>query len=239
MLDPAQSIRPFRSSEFDPTMTAQRSATVGEMPARSRLLGEPPVLQVLLASTRPGRVGAPIATWFLDRAAQHGAFSVDLVDLRALDLPLMDEPNHPRLRQYTKAHTHAWSDRVDGADAFVFVMPEYNHGFNAPLKNAIDYLHHEWKYKPLGLVTYGGVSAGTRAGEMIKQVVLALKMQPLNEAVSIPFVAQFIDAKGDFEANAVLEQAAKAMLDELVIVSAALRTLRSPLPDTEDERVSR
>lgn len=186
-----------------------------------------PTLMIIVASTRPGRVGAPVARWFRERAEAHGAFDIDVVDLATLDLPFMDEPNHPRLRQYTHQHTKDWSARVDAADAFVFVMPEYNFAFTAPLKNAIDYLHTEWAYKPVGLVSYGGVSAGTRAAQMIKQVVTTLKMTPLLEAVSIPFVNQFINSAGEVEANAVMETSATMMLDELVRWVGALRSLRT------------
>jgi NAD(P)H-dependent FMN reductase len=185
-----------------------------------------PRLQIVIASTRPGRVGLPVGRWFDGRARAHGAFEVELVDLLELDLPFMDEPNHPRLRQYTKQHTKDWSAKVEAADAFVFVVPEYNYGFTAPLKNAIDFLHSEWQYKPVGFVSYGGIAAGTRAVQMLKQVVTTLKMTPLFEAVSIPFVAQFIDDEGEVQANEVMEQAADAMLDELLRVSEALRPLR-------------
>ncbi|MEU6106472.1 NADPH-dependent FMN reductase, partial [Streptomyces flaveolus] len=89
-----------------------------------------------------------------------------------------------------------WSAEVAEADAFVFVMPEYNYGYNAELKNAIGYLHNEWQYKPVGMVSYGGVSAGTRAAQMIEQVVTTLKMTPVFEAVSIPFVQQRQRASG-------------------------------------------
>jgi NAD(P)H-dependent FMN reductase len=105
-------------------------------------------------------------------------------------------------------------------------MPEYNYGFNAPLKNAIDFLNQEWRYKPVGFVSYGGVAAGTRAVQMAKQVVTTLKMTPLFEAVSIPFVRQFLDDEERLQANEVMEHAAVAMLDELVRVEAALRPLR-------------
>jgi NAD(P)H-dependent FMN reductase len=185
-----------------------------------------PKLMVILASTRPGRVGLPVAEWFVARARAHGGFDVDLVDLAELALPFMDEPNHPRLRAYVHQHTRAWSGRVDAADAFVFVMPEYNYGFSAPLKNAIDYLHHEWAYKPLGLVSYGGVSAGTRAAQMIKQVVTTLHMMPLNTAVAIPFVRQFVGEDGTIHANEIMEEAATAMLDELANWAEAMRPMR-------------
>jgi NAD(P)H-dependent FMN reductase len=186
-----------------------------------------PKLSVVIASTRPGRAGLPIAQWFTERAVDHGAFDVEVADLAAIDLPLMDEPNHPRLRQYTQQHTKDWSAQVDAADAFVFVTPEYNFGYPAPLKNAIDYLHVEWKHKPVGFVSYGGVAAGTRAVQQIKQVVTTLSMFPLFEAVSIPFHTQFIDEDGRVQANEVMEKASTVMLDELLRVEAALRPLRA------------
>jgi NAD(P)H-dependent FMN reductase len=116
----------------------------------------------------------------------HGGFELDVAGLAEIELPFMDEPNHPRLRQYTHEHTKDWSRRVAAADAFVFVMPEYNHGFNAPLKNAIDYLVHEWSYKPVGLVSYGGIAGGTRAVQLLKPVLVGLKLVALPEAVYIP-----------------------------------------------------
>jgi NAD(P)H-dependent FMN reductase len=185
-----------------------------------------PSLLIVIASTRPGRVGLPVGRWFEQRASAHGGFQVSVVDLAELQLPLMDEPNHPRLREYTKPHTLRWSRLVDGADAFAFVMPEYNYSFTAPLKNAIDYLNQEWRYKPVGLVSYGGVSAGTRAAAALRVPLGALKAHPLAEAVSIPFVARFINDDGELEPNEVMEQAAQAMLDELVRVSNALAVLR-------------
>jgi NAD(P)H-dependent FMN reductase len=187
-----------------------------------------PKLEIIVASTRPNRVGPPIATWIGREAETHGAFGeVEQVDLAEVNLPFLDEPHHPRLRQYVHQHTKDWSAKVSEADAFVFVMPEYNYGYTAPLKNAIDYLHWEWHYKPVGLVSYGGVAAGTRAAQMIKQVVTTLKMVPVFEAVSVPFVQQFLSADGNVRPNEVMVSAAKAMLDELRRVSEALRPLRA------------
>jgi NAD(P)H-dependent FMN reductase len=186
------------------------------------------VLKIILASTRPGRVGLPVAQWMESLAVAHGVFdTVELVDLAAVNLPFMNEPNHPRLGQYIHQHTRDWSRIVDEADAFIFVMPEYNYGYNAELKNAIDYLHTEWQYKPVGLVSYGGVAAGTRAAQQIKQVVTTLKMTPVFEAVSIPFVRQFIGDDGNLIANDVMTTAAEAMLDELSRVADALSPLRT------------
>src|SRR3954451_20481033 len=185
-----------------------------------------PVLRIIIASTRPGRVGLPVATWFIQAARAHGGFDVEVTDLAELNLPFMDEPKHPRFREYTHDHTRAWSETVDASDAFVFVMPEYNFGINAPLKNAIDYLHHEWHDKPVGFVSYGGIAAGTRAVQMTKQIVSALKMLPVYEAVYIPFLASRIE-DGRFNPSDVTEEAAGALLGELVRVQAGLHTLRA------------
>src|SRR5690348_9990483 len=105
-------------------------------------------LDVILASTRPGRAGPAIASWFLAHAERHGKFAVHLIDLALVALPLLDEPHHPRLRRYEHEHTKAWSRTIDAADAFVFVTPEYNYGSPPSLVNALDYLHYEWAYKP-------------------------------------------------------------------------------------------
>jgi len=185
-----------------------------------------PLLEIVIASTRPGRVGLPVGDWFHERALVHGGFAIEIVDLALVDLPLLDEPNHPRLRQYVHQHTKDWSATIERADAFVFVMPEYNYGFNAPLKNALDYLHAEWAYKPVGFVSYGGLAAGTRAVQMLKQVVTSLKMVPLMEAVNIPFVTQLLDEQKRLPSNETIERAAAKMLDELGRWTSALEPLR-------------
>jgi NAD(P)H-dependent FMN reductase len=183
-------------------------------------------LLVIIASTRPGRVGLPVGEWFAGCAREHGAFDVTVADLAVWNLPLLDEPYHPRLRRYQHDHTRVWSEAVDAADAFVFVMPEYNHGIAAPLKNAIDYLHQEWAHKPVGFVSYGGVAGGTRAVQMTKQIVVALRMVPLNDAVTIPFVTNMIGDDGRFHPAEQVEASVAPMLDELAAMTAAMRSVR-------------
>ncbi|MGY1770027.1 NADPH-dependent FMN reductase [Blastococcus sp. SYSU D00813] len=185
-----------------------------------------PVLQVVAASTRPGRKGIAVARWVQQLAEAHAGFDVELVDLAEVGLPLLDEPDHPRLRRYVQQTTKDWSATVDRADAFVFVTPEYNHSFPASLKNALDHLHAEWADKAAGLVSYGGVSAGLRAATALKPVLAALRLHPVPEAVSVPFFTQFLADDEVFAGNAELEAGGKAMLDELLRVTAALRTLR-------------
>jgi NAD(P)H-dependent FMN reductase len=190
-----------------------------------------PHLQIFIVSTRPSRKGPLVAAWFERQARQHGHFEIEMVDLAEVNLPLMDEPEHPRLRRYQHGHTKAWSARISKADAFVFVTPEYN--FSAPpsLTNAIDYLVHEWAYKPVGFVSYGGVSGGLRSVQMTKLLITSLKMVPMYEAVALPFFVNFIDAKtGAFSPGEVQEKAAVAMLDELARWTSALAVLRDPKP---------
>src|SRR5699024_502966 len=137
-----------------------------------------PKLQVIIASTRPGRVGPTVAAWFHDFAKQHDQFAVELVDLADFNLPLLDEPVHPRLQDYQHAHTRAWSKSVAAADAYVFVCPEYNYSPPPSLINALDYVYTEWNYKPCGFVSYGGVSGGLRAVQAARLQVTTLKMMP-------------------------------------------------------------
>lgn len=185
-----------------------------------------PRLNVILASTRPGRAGATIAHWFVPIARAHGGFDVNVVDLAELNLPFLDEPHEPSAGQYLHEHTKRWSAITDEADAFVFVMPEYNNGYSAPLKNAIDYLYQEWAYKPVAFVSYGMSSAGLRAVNMIKQVVTNLRMMPVS-GVSIA-LRQAFDAQGDLVATPGMHEAAKEMLDELLRLAEALEPLRVP-----------
>ncbi|MEX5721569.1 NADPH-dependent FMN reductase, partial [Geodermatophilus maliterrae] len=186
-----------------------------------------PVLQVVAASTRPGRRGIAVARWVQRLAEENGGFDVELVDLAEVGLPVFDEPDHPRLQRYVHDHTKRWSATVARADAFVFVTPEYNHSFPASLKNALDFLSLEWADKAAGLVTYGGVSAGLRASSALKPVLGALRVLTVPEAVSVPFFAQFLDDADEFAPNAELEAGGKAVLDELLRVTGALRPLRA------------
>ncbi len=188
-----------------------------------------PHLQVVSVSTREGRRGPGVTDWFLKRARAHGKFDIELVDLKKVGLPLFDEPHHPRLQRYEHEHTKAWSATVKRADAFVFVTPEYDYSTPSALVNAVQYLVHEWAHKPVGFVSYGGVSGGTRGVQMTKQLVTAVRMMPLSEAVAIPFFEQYFEKEsGVFDPGEVQEKAATVMLDSLLRWTEALRQLRSP-----------
>ncbi len=184
-------------------------------------------LQTIVCSTRPGRIGMSVAQWAQGAAQAHGKFQAELIDLADFKLPLLDEPELPRLRKYRNEHTKAWSRSVQAADAFVFVMPEYNSGPPASIVNALSYLVLEWQYKPVGFVTYGGISGGLRAAQTLKPVLTTLKMMPLPEAVVIPNVAAQLDAEAGFKPTEMHEGAAKLMLEELHRWAQAIKPLRS------------
>ncbi|MFB2554219.1 NADPH-dependent FMN reductase [Herbiconiux liangxiaofengii] len=175
--------------------------------ARARLL-------VVIASTRPGRVGGAVGEWVVQAARASAAFEVEVADLAELGLPLLDEPAHPRLRDYRHDHTHRWSAQVDRADGFVFVMPEYNHSYTAPLKNALDYLVHEWAGKPVGLVSYGGLSGGTRAVVALQPVLANLQLRGVAANVEIAWVAEHLD-EGRFAPSERHDRALAALVAEL------------------------
>jgi len=182
-------------------------------------------LGVVIASVRPGRVGLPVGEWFFETAKKHGKFDVALIDLAEVNLPLLDEPRHPRFKDYQHEHTKKWSATVSEMDAFVFVTPEYDYSAPASLLNALQFIYQEWNYKAASFVSYGGVSAGTRAVNALRITCTALKLVPLAEAVHIPFVGKTI-VEGKFVAPEGLEASATVVLDELLKWSEALKTLR-------------
>lgn len=184
-------------------------------------------LGIIVASVREGRVGRPIADWITSVAVGHDRFTPTLLDLREVGLPLLEEPAHPRLQRYASESTRRWSAQVAARDAFVFVTPEYNFGSPPALVNALDHLYAEWHYKPVGFVSYGGVSGGLRSVQMTKAIVTALRMMPLPEAVVLPSVASLVDvAAGTFAATDGHAKAARTMLDELARWTDALKALR-------------
>ena len=178
-------------------------------------------LNVIVCSTRPGRIGLPVARWFESAVKKDSRFEPRFVDLAEINLPIYDEPRHPAMQQYEHAHTKAWSEIVKSADAYAFVMPEYNYFPSASLINALTYVFKEWNYKAAGLVSYGGVSGGLRAAQAVKLMLTAMKVMPLPEGVPIPFAGKQIE-NGVFKSNELIDASVKTMLDELAKWSGAL-----------------
>ena len=183
-------------------------------------------LHVIACSTRPGRVGISVARWFEGFARAHGGFDVELVDLVDFNLPIYDEPKHPAFQDYQHDHTRAWSRSVAAADAYAFVLPEYNFGPPPSFFNAVDYVLKEWAYKPAGIVSYGGVSGGLRAAQGTKPLLTGVRVMPIPEGVAVPMVGGHLDDEKRFASNELIDKSAKTMLDELVRWAEALKPMR-------------
>lgn len=183
-------------------------------------------LKIISSTVRPGRKGPVVATWITELAKQNENFNVELLDLGEINLPMMDEPNHPVLKKYEHEHTKQWSAKIDEADAFIFVTAEYDYNYPAPLRNALEYLSKEWGYKAAGIVSYGGVSAGTRACNSLKADLSTFKMVPLTEAVNFPFFQQNINDQNEFEVNDISHKAAQVMLKQLIRWTKGLKIIR-------------
>lgn len=183
-------------------------------------------LKIISSTVRPGRKGPIVTKWIADLAKQNENFSVEVLDLGEINLPMMNEPNHPSLRKYEHEYTKWWSAKIDEADAFIFVTAEYDFNYPAPLRNALEYLFHEWGYKAAGIVTYGGVSAGTRAQNSLKNDLATFKMVALSEAVNFPFFQKNINDLNEFEANDISHKAAEVMLKQIVRWTKGLKTIK-------------
>jgi NAD(P)H-dependent FMN reductase len=183
-------------------------------------------LKIISSTVRPGRKGPVVANWIKEVAGNHGSFNVELLDLGEIKLPMMDEPNHPRLRKYQHDHTKRWSEKIDEAEIFIFVTAEYDYNYPAPLRNALEYLVHEWQFKAAGIVSYGGVSAGTRAANSLKADLSTLKMVPITESVNFPFFEHNINDDNDFEVNEISMKAATTMLNQLIRWTKGLKIIK-------------
>jgi NAD(P)H-dependent FMN reductase len=173
------------------------------------------VLKIVIASTRPGRLGAPIGQWVADRARRQGAFDrVEVLDLADVDLPMFNEPHHPRTGTYVHPHTKAWSASVDEADALIFVSPEYNGFPPATLLNAVDYLHAEWTGTPLGVLTYGAGGGGARARQQLELLGGYLQMPVAESNFGLANVFGQV-ADGTFTPTDGNDAAVAALVDEL------------------------
>lgn len=184
-------------------------------------------LKIINATVRPGRKGPLLAEWIKELAVSDGRFEVELIDLGELKLPLMDEPNHPTMKKYEHEHTKRWSEKIDEADAFIFVTAEYDFGYPAPLRNALEYLYYEWNFKAAGIVSYGGISAGTRAANALKNDLSSFKVITVNEMVNIPFFTERISPAGIFEPAENSVRAAGILLKELVRWTKGLKVVKA------------
>jgi NAD(P)H-dependent FMN reductase len=184
-------------------------------------------IQVIVGSTRPGRLGLPISQWLVNELneLQISDTSFELVDLQDYNLPLLDEANLPAMQKYEKDYTKKWSDKIKQADGYIIVTPEYNHSVPAAIKNAIDYLFLEWNYKPMAFVGYGSVG-GVRSIEQLVNVAVGVNAFPLRDQLHIyePWAA--MDESGNVKPETIKGDL-KALADNLVKVADGTKSLRN------------
>lgn len=206
-------------------MSDTRRTTTGERFGTGRGEGGEERLKVavVVASTREGRFAPTIADWFTGLAAQRPDVDVDVVDLAEARLP-------DALSRQPGPEVGALSPRLEAADAFVVITPEYNHSFPASLKTAIDWHYTQWRAKPVGFVSYGGLSGGLRAVEHLRQVFAELHAVTVRDTVSFHGVWDCFDASGEPTDPTGPETAAKTMLDQLDWWGRTLRDGKTARP---------
>jgi NAD(P)H-dependent FMN reductase len=179
-------------------------------------------LAVIIGSTREGRFAEKVSRWFIDQAKLYDV-ELDVIDLAQLSLPSAHrvQPS-PEIIDLTR--------RVGAADAFVVITCEYNHGYPASLKFAIDSVHDEWKAKPVAFVSYGGLAGGLRAVEQLRQVFAELHTVTIRETVSFHMAPTQFDDSGQPIQRETVNAAAKSLMDQLLWWAHALRTARAAVP---------
>lgn len=185
---------------------------------------------MLVGSTREARFGNTVADWFATRAAEHGDVQLDVIDLAEIPLPVVHQAQPVVSGEYAAPEVRAFARRIDAADGFVIVTPEYNHGYPASLKLAIDSVNPEWHAKPVGFVSYGGISGGLRCVEQLRQVFVELHAVPIRDGISFHWAHGQFDQDGQPHDPEGPNVAAKTMLDQLVWWSLALREARAKRP---------
>ncbi|MEE4545916.1 NAD(P)H-dependent oxidoreductase [Streptomyces sp. V4-01] len=187
-------------------------------------------LALITASVRDGRLGPAVADWFLEQVKERPEFAVQSVDLSDFPLPLALPRPGAEPAVGTARTREALRAVLASADAYVVVTPEYNHSFPAALKNTIDWFYAEWATKPVGFVSYGGLSGGIRAVEQLRQVFAEVHATTARESVALPDAASRFDAQGRLTEPGPSVASAALLLDQLDWWGRALRTARGEHP---------
>jgi NAD(P)H-dependent FMN reductase len=186
-------------------------------------------IKVILGSTRPNRFGDKPAQWILEEVKKLEGVSAELLDLRDYPMPFFNEPKSASesKEQFSDEVAVRWAKKIGEADAYIILTPEYNHGYSAVLKNALDYAYASWNKKPVGFVAWGGVG-GARAVEQLREVVVELQMASVRSAVHITSSWLLVDENGNLKPGALdpFKKSAEAMLGQLLWWGKALKTAR-------------
>ncbi|MCM3126222.1 NADPH-dependent FMN reductase [Paenibacillus provencensis] len=183
-------------------------------------------IAIVTGSTRPGRVNVGVAKWVYNLAKERKDAEFEIVDIADYNLPMLDEPMPSSTgQQYVHEHTKAWSQKIKSFDAYIFVVPEYNHGLSGALKNAIDFLTPEWYNKAAGFVSYGGVG-GVRAVEHLRNVLAFLQVATVSAHVTLSIFTDFENFT-TFKPHPRHDAEVGPLLDQVIAWGGALKPLRT------------
>ena len=181
-------------------------------------------IAIVVGSTRPNRRALDVAKWVLDLAKKRGDATYEILDIADYDLPVLDEPMPPSMQKYTQPHTKRWGEVVASYDGYIFVTPEYNHSLSGALKNAIDFVYHEWTNKAAGFVSYGS-TGGVRAVEHLRGIMAEVQIADVRGHVSLSLHTDFENYTA-FKPAPGHEPQLTALLDQLIAWSGAMKAVR-------------
>lgn len=176
-------------------------------------------LGLIYGSTREGRFCDTMAGWAASEINALGGFRLDLIDPVTLGLPA-------RPQRKKDAAVLALARRISACDAFVVVVPEYNRGYPAALKQVLDSVYEPWRAKPVAFISYGGISGGLRAVEQLRLVFVELQAMTIRESVSFANAWDQFDAAGQLVDPAPARDALSRMLVQLKWWALVLREAR-------------
>lgn len=186
-------------------------------------------IKIIIGSTRPERFGHQPAEWIMELAAEHPESTFELIDLKEVDLPFLDEPKPALYGQYQNDHTKAWAKIIDEADGFIIVAGEYNHTITPALINAIDFLAAEWRHKPVAFVSYGAAAGGARAVEHLRGVAGQLGMYDISDNLPIVNYWTHLNEQGKFVATDEQTKVAHAIIKNVSFWADELQASREKL----------
>ncbi|GAB0106972.1 NAD(P)H-dependent oxidoreductase [Nocardia sp. JMUB6875] len=191
---------------------------------------------IIIASTRPGRLGEQVGHWVRDLAVEYAGEAAEfvLLDLHDYRLPLLDEPVPALRAPGRQPHTQRWAESVSACDAFIVVTPEYNTAPPPSLINAIDFLFHEWVGKPIGYVGYG-IYGAVMAIKQLRSQAGAIGMADIAPQLGLTLREDFVNFS-EFRPQQARTAALHGLVDGLLAWARALAPLRAPADSAASTR---
>ncbi len=183
---------------------------------------------IFYGSYRSDRQGIRLAEWLVRAFAERGA-AAELIDARAVDLPMLDRMYKEHPSGEAPPALEALAEKIRTADAFVFVTGEYNWGVQPGLKNLTDHFLEEWYWRPAAIVSYSaGRFAGARAGLAWHGILSEMGMVVVSSTIAVGGIGHAFDATGEpaGDGGAALTRAFPRFADDLGWWTQAARAQR-------------